>query len=91
METQIQATDLVKFVLEMNKIKAGSAAGTSLSMGLPVVLQALDDTGIVANDSVHGVPLKAADMLQETTQETHQISAAPPQLHLLLVVGCPAT
>lgn len=59
-------------------------------MGSPVVLQALDDARIVANNSIHGVPLKAADMLQEAAQETHQIPTTPQQLHVLLVGG-PAT
>ena len=31
---------------------------------LPVILEALDDTGVIAHNSVHGVPLIAAHILQ---------------------------
>ena len=54
---------------EVNRIQAGPAAGESSFMGSPVVLQALDDAGVVANNGVHGVALKAADMLQHTMQK----------------------
>ena len=33
----------------------------------PVVLKALDDTSVIAHDSVHGVALKAAHMLHHMT------------------------
>ena len=30
----------------------------------PIILEALDDTGVIAHNSVHGVPLIAAHILQ---------------------------